>query len=382
VNIEPTSRLAPLSPAPGPSTPVNWQVGALLGAQVVGRHSDGRLALRVDHEDVLAEVPADAVLPRSFRVRVTRGGARPHLELVDDSGSDDAARTRTLLALVPKQAGLTALMAELQPVLDASSDRFAAEIATALAIIDTSIPTPGAFADAAATANVLGNAGLSLESRLAHAVAAGGDVALVRDWKAALARLVGALDQYPAIAAADARGDLPPPSPGQDLPRQPRAPRLPSPSRASPADWGRLRHAAQGVLARIEIAQLQTQAAVPAWLFELPMRGRGGFDVLQIRIAAAASEHRAGDGVAWTIAIAMDLPALGAIGADIALRGNRIRVALWAELSAVARRLESSLAALTGSLQAQGLIVEHAACRYGSPQRPPAASGGWLSATA
>lgn len=382
MNIEPTSRLAPLSPAPGPSTPVNWQVGALLGAHVVGRHSDGRMALRVAHEEVLADVPPGTVLPRSFRVRVARGGTRPQLELVDDGDGDgdEAARTRALLALVPRQAGLAALMAELQPVLDGPGDRFTADIASALAILDTAIPSAEAFANGASAANALANAGLSLEARLAHAAATGSDAMLLRDWKAALARLTGALHQYPAIAAADARGDLPPPLTRQDLPRQPRAPRLPSPGRATHADWGRLRHAAQAVLARIEIAQLQSQAAAPAWLFELPMRGRGGFDVLQIRIAPAALER--GDDAAWSIALAMDLPALGAIGADVVLRGNRIRVALWAELSAVARRIESSLASLANQLHAEGLIVEHVACRYGSPERPPTGSGGLLSATA
>lgn len=380
MNIEPTSRLSPLSPAPGPSTPVNWQVGAVMRAHVVGRHNDGRMTLLVDQEEVLADVPPGAALPRAFRVRVTRSGSRPQLEMVDDHDSDEAFRMRALLSLVPRQAGLGALMAELQPVLDASGEGLSSDVATALTIVDSTIPTADAFANAASTAKVLGNAGLSLESRLAHAVASRNDAVLVGDWKAALARLVGALHPYPAVAAADACGDLPPPLPAQDLPRQPRAPRLPS--RGSQADWGRLRNAAQGVLARIEIAQLQTQGRAPAWLFELPMRGRGGFDVLQIRVAPAPGNQAGGDDKAWSISLAMDLPALGAIGAEVDLRGNRIRVSLWAELSAVARRIEASLATLAGALQAHGLVVEHVACRYGSPERPPASSGGLLSATA
>lgn len=379
MNIEPTSRLAPLSPAPGPSAPVHWQVGAVLRAHVVGRHGDGRTTLLVDQEEVLADVPPGTVLPRAFNVRVTRSGTRPQLDMVDDHDSDEARRMRALLSLVPRQTGLAALMAELQPVLDASSERVSSEIAAALTIIDSTIPTVDAFADAARTATALGNAGLTLESRLAQAAASRNDAVLVGDWKAALARLIGALQPYPAVAAADACGDLPPPLPAQDLPRQPRAPRLPS--RGSTADWGRLRNAAQGVLARIEIAQLQTQGKAPAWLFELPMRGRGGFDVLQLRVAPAVDSPIVGER-AWLIALAMDLPALGAIGAEIDLRGNRVRVSLWAELSAVARRIEASLAALTGSLHAHGLIVEHVACRYGTPERPPAGSGGLLSATA
>lgn len=364
-------------------TASSWQVGAVMAAHVLSRHSDGRLTLRVDQEEVLTEVPLGAIVPRSFRVRVARGGTHPHFEVVEEVESEEASRLRALLSLVPKQSGLAALMAELQPVLDGNSSRFPSDIGNALAILDNAIPSPSMFANVGTAATTLGNAGLSLEGRLARALAAGSDAPLLRDWKAALARLSGALQQFPPIAAADARGDLPPPLPAQDLPRQPRAPRLPSPGRGTSADWGRLRHAAEGVLARIEIAQLQTQIPRPVWLLELPIRGRGGFDVLQIRIAPAAGERAAGDPPPWNITISMDLPALGAVGADITLvRGNRVRVALWAELSAVARRIESSLTALVHSLQAEGIIVEHAACRYGSPERPPAGSGGLLSATA
>lgn len=379
MNIEPTTRLAPLSPAPGPSAPVNWQVGAVLRAHVVGRHGDGRTTLLVDQEEVLADVPPGTVLPRAFNVRVTRSGIRPQFDMVDDHDSDEARRMRALLSLVPRQTGLAALMAELQPVLDGSSERFSSDIAAALTIIDSTIPTADAFADTARTATTLGNAGLTLESRVAQAAASRNDAVLIGDWKAALARLIAALHPYPAVAAADACGDLPPPLPARDLPRQPRAPRLPS--RGSTADWGRLRNAAQGVLARIEIAQLQTHGKSPAWLFELPMRGRGGFDVLQLRVAPVADSPIVGER-AWLIALAMDLPALGSIGAEVELHGNRVRVSLWAELSAVARRIEASLAALTGSLHAHGLIVEHVACRYGTPERPPTGSGGLLSATA
>src|SRR3546814_20593865 len=67
------------------------------------------------------------------------------------------------------------------------------------------------------------------------------------------------------------------------------------------------------------------------------------------------------------VEIAIDLPALGAIGAEVRIAGNRVRVQFWAELSAVARRIESSLVALAGKLQSHGLIVEHVACRYGRP---------------
>src|SRR3546814_8720357 len=70
--------------------------------------------------------------------------------------------------------------------------------------------------------------------------------------------------------------------PLRELPRQPRGQRVPW--RANASDWGRMHHAALAAVARLEIAQLQAGARQPAWLFEMPMRGRGGLDVLQLRI--------------------------------------------------------------------------------------------------
>ncbi|PKM01409.1 MAG: hypothetical protein CVV16_14640 [Gammaproteobacteria bacterium HGW-Gammaproteobacteria-6] len=110
------------------------------------------------------------------------------------------------------------------------------------------------------------------------------------------------------------------------------------------------------------------------------MHGRGGLDVLQIRLLPTSAGADSNPG--WLIQIAIDLPSLGAIGADIRIVENRVRVQFWAEIAAVARRIESSLTSVADQLQRHGLVVEHVACRYGCPESSPGTSGSLVSATA
>lgn len=379
MNIEPASRLAPVSPAPAPGHPVSWIVGSVHPAHVLGRYPDGRVALRVDDEELAAQVTAKADLPATFRVRVKVAGSRPELEIVgDDADADEAAQTRALLALIPRQAGLAGLLAELHAIHAASDTAIPSSIQSALEQLDGAMASPSRFADAAAVMRTLEASGMAMEAGLLRAIQDNRSLSLSGDWKASLLRLAAALSGYRAAAPADGRSDLQPPQPGRELPRQPRATRVPW--RGNASDWGRLHHVAQGVLARQSIAQLQAAASAPSWLFELPMRGRGGLDVLQLRFTPTAAD--AGNVAGWLIEIAIDLPALGAIGGELRIAENRVRVHFWAEMSAVARRIESSLSAVTDRLQRQGLVVEHAACRYGRPEPSMGGSGRLLSATA
>lgn len=379
MNIEPVSRLAPVSPAPAPNHPVSWLIGSVHAAHVLGRYPDGRVALRINDEELLADAPPEKTLPQAFRVRVSRAGNRPELELIDDqSDSDEAARSRALLALIPRQAGLAGLLAELHAVHAAADTTIPVQIQLALTQLNAAMASLSSFTDATAVMQTLNASGMAMEARLLRAVQGNHSLALGGDWKASLLRLAAALSNYPPTAPADNHSDLQPPQPSRELPRQPRAPRVPWRGKAS--DWGRLHHATQAVIARQMIAQLQAGAKSPTWLFEIPMHGRGGLDVLQLRLAPTSAG--ASDESGWLIQLAIDFPALGAIGAEIRIVQNRVRIQFWAELSAVARRIESSLSKVADRLQQQGLMVEHVACRYGRPETTPGASGGLLSATA
>lgn len=389
MNIEPTSPTAPLASSPPSGNATLWPVGAILTARRTGRDAGGRVALRVADEEVMAEAPPGALLPDTFRVRVGRGGIHPELELVQEGDGVDShssrdeslERGRALLSLIPRQSGLAFLMSELGAWLTAPPSEVPDPLRPALASIEASLPLPGAFADAASTRRTLHNAGLLLESRLAHAAAHPGERAALHDWKATLVRLAGTLARQPHIpAATDPDSAIPPPVAREDLPSQPR-PRLgPERGPSSEAAQGRLLRAAEGVIARIQIAQLCAQQDDPSWLFELPVRGRDGFDVLQIRLFRDALDGV--DAPVWTALVATDFPALGAIGCELRVRSDRVGIGLWAELSAVASRLEAVLPALAEQLHRDGLAIEHLTCRSGRPNRSLAGCGRLFSSVA
>lgn len=391
MNIEPTIPPAPLASSPPAGNATPWPVGAILTARRTWRDAGGRIALRIADEEVLAEAPSGVLLPGTFRVRVGHGSAHPELELLPDASDaaghrpDDAAleRGRALLTLIPRQSGLAFLMSELGPWLAAPADRIPEPLAPALAGIEAALPSPDAFAEAASTLDTLKNAGLMFEPRLAATAARPRDqtMALAHDWKAALVRLAAALARQPPVpTSTDPGSAVPPPIGHDDLPSQPRHRSGSQPDPSSEAAQGRLLQAAEGVIARIGIAQLCSQQDDPSWLFELPMRGRGGFDVLQIRLFR---DREAGNQAqAWTALGAIDFPALGAIGFDLRLRGDHLRVGLWAELSALARRIEATLPALAEQLQREGLVVEHLSCRCGRPNRPLIECGRLFSSVA
>lgn len=377
MNIEPTSRLSPLSPAPGPDHPMQWLVGAVHAIQVLAREPGGRFRLLVDDHEVNADAAPGTLLPDRFTARVTRGGGQPQLDVAVDNDAPNPGLARALLGRIPRQSGLPALLADLHLLLQAPAATRIPEVPETLASLAQLISSASAFASGDATHATLRSSGLFLEARLADGTEPSAQ--LHRDWKAALLRLASAIEPLADNATQMSIDALPPPQPARPLPRQPRARRGASGWQGDAAAWARLRQLLSGCIARIEIAQLQATGPTPVWLFELPLRGRGGFDVLQLRIRPGTS---AGAQPAWQIEIAIDLPALGAIGADLSVRGDRVALHLWAAVAAVARRMEATLAGLATRLQQAGLIVEHIACRYGAPEPPSEGPGGLFSSTA
>lgn len=377
MNIEPASRLSPVSPAPRPDHPLQWQVGAVHAIRVLGREPGGRFRLLVEEHEIDAEAAPGVLLPDRFTARVARGGAQPQLDVVLGEDTLDSDLARALLARIPRQSGLPALLADLHQLLLAPSAVQEPTLVDALSSLARMIADASAFASSDTTEAHLRNSGLFLEARL---IADGEPETLVRrDWKAGLLRLAAAIEPLAGAASPMSVDALPPPQPARPLPRQPRARRGAPGWHGDTAEWARLRQLLNGSIARIEIAQLQAIGPSPTWLFEIPLRGRGGFDVLQLRICAAAN---GGAQPAWQVEIAIDLPALGPIGADLSVRGERVTVQLWADVAAVARRMEATLAGLATQLQNSGLIVEHIACRYGAPEPPSDRPGGIFSTTA
>ncbi|UXN72955.1 flagellar hook-length control protein FliK [Devosia sp. A8/3-2] len=117
------------------------------------------------------------------------------------------------------------------------------------------------------------------------------------------------------------------------------------------------------------------------WSLDLPMLIGNHQTLLQMQI------HRDGKGGAeqdgergWQMRFALNLPALGELGAQVSLRGEATGVMLWATEPETAAMLESELPELRGALAATGLQPGAIVVRRGEPSAAPAPSGHFLDA--
>ena len=133
-------------------------------------------------------------------------------------------------------------------------------------------------------------------------------------------------------------------------------------------------------LARIEVAQLEA-GTVPAWIAEIPVKGRDGHDVLQLQLdyPAAADDDTPRQ---WTLGFAIDLPALGPVQGELQLHDLRLSVRLWAERASTTDRLEQQFTALRHRLAACGLLLDQLSCQTGLPRASGRPGAHLLKATA
>ncbi|UXN69571.1 flagellar hook-length control protein FliK [Devosia neptuniae] len=117
------------------------------------------------------------------------------------------------------------------------------------------------------------------------------------------------------------------------------------------------------------------------WSLDLPVLIGNHQTLLQMQI------HRDGKGNAeqdgergWQMRFALNLPALGEVGAHVSLRGEATGVMLWASEPETAVMLESELPQLRGALAATGLQPGAIIVRRGEPSAAPAPSGHFLDA--
>lgn len=117
------------------------------------------------------------------------------------------------------------------------------------------------------------------------------------------------------------------------------------------------------------------------WSLDLPVLIGNHQTLLQMQI------HRDGKGNAeqdgergWQMRFALNLPALGEVGAHVSLRSEATGVMLWASEPETAVMLESELPQLRGALAATGLQPGTIIVRRGEPSAAPAPSGHFLDA--
>jgi hypothetical protein len=384
----------------------SWRVGALLTARVLGLNDVGKVVLQVGGLMVEVEAePTGAQLPSQFQVRVLVNGPQPQLEMVVDVPADRLL-AQALRERLPQQNGYAPLLGALSALARRPEARsLPVPLRTALATLESATTTPEEVSSSPTLKDALARSGLFLEARLATPEGEPEDVPAGDDWKAALMRLARVLNDMPPLtsrsAAAVAEEEAPPPardtppaSRGAPLQMSETAPPLRqrpllAQQRESeiPADTeidelvDHLRDSVRGALARVEVAQLESQPQTGVWMIELPLRGERGYDILQLRIE---QEPTQADGMPgpWTIGFAIDLPALGPLHGEIQLREVRVAVRLWAQYAESVERIEKQFVPLRRIMQSNGLQLDQLVCHHGIPQPPSAHSAVLLEAIA
>ena len=383
--IQPTS-LAALTwaGAAAGTTAQSWRIGAVLSARPLGLNPQGLLVMQVGALTVETEVPGNA-LPAQFQVRVLSLGANPQLEMVSAHPADPTFQ-RALRELLPQQNGYPALLATVGALAQRPMVRqLPPTLRTALALLEHAMPTPADLTHGEGLRTAIQRSGLFLESQLARAPA-NLPALLADDWKGALLRVAGLLDEQSAALPqtlapqTGVHSDTPPPLQQTGLQAQPRLPILVLGETEDVAPLVEQLHAdVKGALARLEVVQMEASTA-PAWMIEIPVQGVDGHDVLQLQLEHVADAEEGSNG--WILGFAMDLPTLGPVQGELQLREPRLSVRLWVERAPTAELLERQFTPLRQRLAACGLLLDQLSCQVGMPKPQGRHSAMLLQATA
>ncbi|MFD2649592.1 flagellar hook-length control protein FliK [Devosia albogilva] len=283
-------------------------------------------------------------------------------------------------AALPRQGAATALTATLtalvvrtglpEPVMKAAQQ-----------VLSSRMEFGGATTlTGAALKQAVANSGVFSEARLAGATnvpAADGKMALLalRD---ALGKWLGT-SQQPIAAAAP----VPPPVRGM-TPRA-RVPDLQPAAAPDPAasieEIGRQAlDRSEAALARLRLHQ---HAALPdadgrpapAMTLDLPVMVGSYQALLHLQIRQEAESREGGPAErGWQMRFAINLPAMGEVGAQVSLRAGNVGVMLWATEEATAAALQAEIELLRSGLVAAGLQPGSLLVRHGEPAPPPTSS--------
>lgn len=282
-------------------------------------------------------------------------------------------------AALPRQGAATALTATLatlvsrtglpEPVMKAAQN-----------LLSTRLDLGGSTLTGAALRQAVANSGVFSEARLASSPnmpAADAKTALL-DLRSALGKWLGT-SQQPIAAAAP----IPPPVRGA-TPRA-RMPDLQPASAIDPA--AAVEEIGRQALDRSEAALARTRlhqhAALPdadgrpapALTLDLPVMVGTYQALLHLQIRQEAESREGGPADrSWQMRFAINLPAMGEVGAQVSLRAGNVGVMLWATEEATASALLSDIELLRTGLVAAGLQPGSLLVRHGEPAAAPTSS--------
>jgi hypothetical protein len=410
----------------GVALPETLKAGQTLSATVLGEIADGKVAVRIAGQPIVADasaarLPPEARLPgATLRLTVETAGPTPRLSLAGFEPPPPAAlrgpqpqlsANTPALRLVPAALQQSVQVADarpaslapptpLQTALREAVTAAAAKQGSAAPLYAT-LAAVAARPDAPLPAPVQQIASLLLAARidaerpvtpeaLRQAFTAAGAAAppsddaapLPLDVKTLLATLKTLLPRPVLDAPPVARTDAPPEPPRRDAGPAAQRPVPPAlPANADPKNVvATVRHEAEQALER---AKLQSYVAIPEqrvsatdiprpqqMQFELPVAFGQQTAMMGVRVERERRKRREEGGSidVWGIRFAIETDEIGAVHAHLRLSGQVLNVSLWADEAATHRAFIDALPMLEAGLRDAALEVGELTVFSGKPQ--------------
>lgn len=340
----------------------SWQVGQVLQARVLDTLPNGRLLLGVGGQQVLASsefaVPRGTILSLqvnslfplpTLKVQNTPLHTPVNSTIQGPLHSPVPANTSQQLLqqqvqqLLPRQGSVSApLLTLLNPAAKVNILSVLGVKTDVLERLNQSFSQLGLLTDLKSLQQSIAQSGLFLESDLARSLALGQQPPaglMQNDLKAMLLRVLQQLRDVTIRLPAGALPD------------------------ADEATLVVLRNQLEGALAAITLNQLAVTGpdVRPGglWLFDMPFLVRNVLHDLTLSIEGDAKnpDSKAAQSDQWRVLVRVSLPQLGPIEAEFFLQGQRVSIAIYAQLTEGAQFLEARLDRLQVALEQCGLEV-------------------------
>lgn len=380
-------------PDDGKRPPLILRTGQTLTGRVID--TDGGRMLRLGGHTL--PLTTDSRPPAGTRLLLEVLTTRPSLSLrvleqltpnTRSSGDSGAIRSTLFRNALASQLDTRDLLGMVRQLSNAGSrDTALNTLRTALEPVLRAIPDSRQASRPDGLANALRQSGLFTEQRLLNLLATGtggqgrGPDPFGGDWKAALGRALTHLQaavhsgRLPAPAGGQgsrAAGTIPPP-PGVAWNVAPPIAATATASETAAGSSPLLRdlpetlrlliQRLEGATARTELHQLVSNPGgddsaqrLQLW-FEIPIQHQDRYDLWQFHMRE--EERRSGDREgAWRVTLAVHLPSLGPVFADITLRGERIALRLTAEQADSVSRIREHIGEMRQRLRDAGLRIQ------------------------
>lgn len=305
--------------------------------------------------------------------------------------------THALRHLLPKQAELTQLLANVGHLIHKPSGALPEQLQTALRQFADNLTSSKKASTPEGLRQALKDSGVFFELKQLQANPSVPSPLTSNDLKAALIRLLVTTQQLHSSSAsgtsqAEALSALTSLTgePTEDavmgttslpLKNHPlETPSTPKPTLAAEMPLEtllkELKNETQQGLARVQLLQTAMLPTPdqpnPTWTFELPVRHQGQLDLFTLRIGAEAHQVEGQQQQqGWHIQLAFDLDSLGPVHAHVHLLNGSVSANIWAEQPHTSALFSEHIDALRQRLLSEGLMVGDFNCRTGKPPLQP-----------